>query len=360
MPRPTALDAARRFRAQLEAQELAAFDRMSTIYQGIFRSVLPEIAELAEEISRVEFPDKGKVLKLARLGRLLDQIELQVARFGGTVLDEITLAQRQAIESAVANSIELIESSLPPDLPPEILDAVRGSFIRLPADAIESAAGLLAEDSPLADLLRVNYGPAVKEQVAQHILDGIGAGMNPNRIAILLERNFANSLGQGLTWAMRTVRTAQIKSYRLANHAIFEANSELVPTWTWVAAIESDRTCMSCINQHGSVHPVSESMNDHHNGRCVPVPNAITFKDLGLDIPERRPEIETGEEWFKKQPKGVQIDRMGPAKFRAWEAGAFKFEQLSQSYDDDIYGELLREASLKHMVGLKKAEEFYK
>lgn len=359
MPRPTALDAARRFRAQLEAQELAAFERMSTIYQSIFRSVLPEIAELAEEIGRTDIVAKGKVLKLARLGRLLDQIELQVARFGGTVLDEITLAQRQAIEQAVSNSIELIESSLPSGLPDELLDAVRGSFIRLPADAIESAAGLLAEDSPLTGLLRANYGPAVAEQVSQHVLDGIGAGMNPRRIAILLEKNFANSLGQGLTWAMRTVRTAQIKSYRLANHAIFEANSELVPTWTWVAAIESDRTCMSCINQHGSVHPVSESMNDHHSGRCVPVPNAITFEDLGLDIPERRPEIETGEEWFKKQPKGIQIDRMGPAKFRAWEAGAFKFEQLSQSYDDDIYGSLLREASLKHMVGLAKAEEFY-
>jgi hypothetical protein len=359
MPRPTALDAARRFRSQLEGREVAAFDRMSTIYQGIFRSILPEVAELAEEIARIDIPDREKVLKLVRLGRLLDQIEIQVTRFGGTVLDEITLAQRQAIEAAVTNSMELMELSLPPDLPPEFRDAVRASFIRLPAGAIESAAGLLAEDSPLADLLRVNYGPAVKDQVSQHILDGIGAGMNPRRIAILLEQNFANNLGQGLTWAMRTVRTAQIKSYRLANHAIFEANSDLVPTWTWVADIGSDRTCMSCINQHGSVHPVTESMNDHHNGRCVPVPNAITFEDLGLDIPERRPEIETGEEWFKKQPKAIQIERMGPAKFRAWEAGAFEFSQLSQEYDDDVYGGLLREASLKGMIGLKEAREFY-
>jgi hypothetical protein len=359
MPRPTALDAARRFRAQLEGQELAAFERMSTIYQAIFRGILPEIAELAEEISRTDIVDRERLLKLARLGRILDQIEIQVIRFGGTVLDEITVAQRLAIEAAVTNAHELIELSLPPDLPPEIWDAVQGSFIRLPADAIEAAAGLLAEDSPLAELLRVNYGPAVKEQVAQHILDGIGAGMNPQRIAILLEQNFANALGQGLTWAMRTVRTAQIKSYRLANHAVFEANSDLVPTWTWVAAIESDRTCMSCVNQHGSVHPVTEQMSDHHNGRCVPVPNAITFQDLGLDIPERRPEIETGEEWFKRQSKATQIERMGPAKFRAWEAGAFKFSQLSQEYDDDVYGELLREASLKSMIGLKEAREFY-
>jgi hypothetical protein len=50
---------------------------------------------------------------------------------------------------------------------------------------------------------------------------------------------------------------------------------------------------------------------------------------------------------------------MGPAKYRAWKAGAFEFSQLSQEYDDDVYGVLLREASLKHMVGLKKAEEFY-
>jgi hypothetical protein len=164
MPRPTAIDAANRFRQQLEAQELAAFDRMARIYAGIFRSVQGEIAALAEEIAGLDIPDRGKVIKLARLGRILDQIEMQVTRFGGTVTSEITLAQRIAIESAVSNAIELIEQSLPPGLPESVLQSIRGSFVVLPADAIEAAAGLLAEDSPLIVSLEKNYGPAVRER----------------------------------------------------------------------------------------------------------------------------------------------------------------------------------------------------
>ena len=358
MPRPTAIDAANLFRKRLEAQELAAFERMATIYGGVLRSVQDDIETLAEEIANIDIPDREKVIKLARLGRILDQVEAQVTRFGGTVASEITLAQRLAIEGAVSDAIELIELSLPPGLPDNALNALRGSFVTLPADAIEAAAGLLAEDSPLITALGQNYAPAVRERVEQHLLDGIAQGMNPRRIAILLNKNFTNSLGNGLTWAMTTVRTAQIKSYQLANHATYQANPDLVPTWVWHAQLDS-RTCMSCINQHGSEHPITETLNDHHNGRCAPLPQTITFADLGLNIPERRQPVSRGEDWFKAQPSATQREMMGAALFRAWKDGQVPFKELSRPYDDSVYGELLREASLKDILG-KKAKDYYR
>lgn len=360
MPRPTAIEAALRFRRQLEQMELDAFERMATIYEGIFRSVQDEIEALAEEIADIDFPDRGKVIKLARLSRILNQIEAQVTRFGGTVANEITLAQRQAIESAVANAIELIELSLPPGLPDEVRLAIRTSFTSLPSEAIEAAAGLLGEDSPLTTALEKNYGPAVREKVEQHMLDGIGKGLNPRRTAILLNRNFINALGNGLTWAMTTVRTAQIKSYQLANHATYQANANIVPTWIWHSALDS-RTCMSCISKHGQEFPVTESLNDHHNGRCAPLPKAISFADLGLrGVEEVRPaKIVRGETWFKEQPRATQIELMGGARYRAWRDGEIVFDDFSQAYNDPVYGELLREASLKGILG-SKAKEYYR
>lgn len=357
MPRPTAIDAANRFRQQLEAQEIASFQRMATIYAAIFRSVQDDVHALAEEIANIDVPDREKVINLARLGRILDQIEIQVTRFGGTVASEITLAQRLSIEAAVTNAIELIELSLPPDLPDSVLQAIRGSFVVLPADAIEAAAGLLDDDSPLVTALEKNYGAAVREKVEQQFLSGIAEGMNPRRIAILLDRNFVNALGNGLTWAMTTVRTAQIKSYQLANHAMYQANPDLVPAWIWHAQLDS-RTCMSCINQHGSEHPITETLNDHHNGRCAAIPKTITYADLGLNIPERRQPIIRGETWFKEQPRATQLEMMGGAMFRAWKDGQVPFSDLSQSYDDDVYGELLRQASLKDILG-RKARDYY-
>jgi polyhydroxyalkanoate synthesis regulator phasin len=358
MPRPTAIDAAARFRRRLEAEELAAAERMATIYAGIFRSVQDEIAALAEDIAQFDFPDREKIIKLARLGRILTQIEDQVTRFGGHVSNEITLAQRLAIEGASADAIELIEKSLPPGLPDSVLGSIRASFVTLPTEAIEAAAGLLAEDSPLSVALEANYGAAVRAKVEQEFLNGVGQGMNPRRIAILLNRNFVNALGNGLTWAMTTVRTAQIKSYQLANHATYQANPDLVPTWVWHSALDS-RTCMSCINQHGSEHPITEPLNDHHNGRCAPLPKTITFQDLGIDIPERREPTPRGEDWFNAQPAAVQREMMGGAKYRAWQDGQFEFSDLSKPYDDTVYGELIREASLKDMLG-GKAKDYYK
>lgn len=359
MPRPTAIEAAQQFRRKLEAQELAAFQRMATIYGGIFRSVQDEIAALAEEIATIDFPDREKVIKLARLSRILNQVEDQVARFGGTVVNEITLAQRLAIESAVSNSIELIDKSLPPELPDAIRRSIRASLTILPADAIEAAAGLLDEDSPLVTLLEKNYAPAVRAQVEQHFLDGIAQGMNPRRIAILLNKNFTNSLGNGLTWAMTTVRTAQIKSYQLATHATYQANPDIVPAWIWHAQLDS-RTCMSCIVQHGSEHPITETLRDHHNGRCAPLPKTITFADLGLaGVKEKREPVQRGEEWFKAQPAATQREMMGGAMYRAWKDGQVGFEELSKQYDDPVYGELIRQASLKDILG-SKAKAYYK
>ena len=225
-----------------------------------------------------------------------------------------------------------------------------GSFSRLHSDAIEAAAGLLGEDSPLTAKLDTMFGQAVSQQVGDHIVDGIAAGMGPRRIARLLDKNITGGLGTGLGWAMSTVRTAQVKSYQIANHATYAANKDIVPEWIWWAELGSDRTCMSCVAQHGTVHPYTEVLNDHHQGRCAPIPKTITYKDLGLDVPEFVEPVQTGEDWFNAQPEATQRQLMGPGKYDAYKGGKFGFKDLSRPYSDPVYGELLGEAPLKELV----------
>lgn len=187
------------------------------------------------------------------------------------------------------------------------------------------------------------------DQVSQHIIDGIAVGMNPRTIAAALQRNLQDSLGTGLNWVMTTVRTAQIKSYQTATHANYLANSRIVPEWIWYAILDS-RTCMSCVAKHGSVHPVTEIMQDHHNGRCAPIPKTITYKALGINLPDPIGEIPSGQAWFDAQPESTQRQMMGPGKYDAYKAGKFEFGQLSMSYQDDVYGELIKKATLKELV----------
>ena len=69
-----------------------------------------------------------------------------------------------------------------------------------------------------------------------------------------------------------------------------------------------------------------------------------------IDRPDPVPPFESGEEWFKRQPEAVQLELMGPSKFEAWQAGKFEIQDMSRKYDDRVYGELVREATLQELV----------
>ena len=348
MPTPTAIDLSQQFRQRLAKQEADAAERIGRIYARIYRAALDEINGLADYIAALDEIDRKALTDLGRLQRLLRQIEEQASRFGVTVESEVANIRAVSLQQGADDAIALIEASLPP-LPQPLIREIAGSFSRLPVDAIEQAAGLFDNQSPLAVKLQDSYGQFVREQVEVHLLDGIALGKNPRTIAAILQRNLQDALGTGLRSALTTIRTAQIKSYQLANHATYADNGNIVPQWRWWAKLD-DRTCLSCLNQHGTLHPITEVLNDHHNGRCAPIPETISYKALGINLPDPRPEVISGEEWFDQQPHKTQLAMMGPGKLEAYNAGKFRFEDLSRPYQDEVYGELLREATLKELV----------
>lgn len=349
MPTQTAIDLANKFRARLIAQEADSAARMGRIYSRIYARLLGDIDALADDIFAMgDKIDRREIIKLGRMQRLLSQVEVEAAQFGTIVTGEVENARLLAIQQGVDDALDLIDASLPP-LPNAVRREIAASLTRLPADAIEAAAGILGPDSPLVDKLGAEYGKAVSEQVANSIVDGLAVGQNPRTIARALQRNLQNGLGTGLNWIMTTVRTAQIKSYQTANHATYLANSKIVPEWVWVSSLD-ERTCMSCLAKHGSVHPVTEPMNDHHNGRCAPLPKTISYKALGINAPDPVEEIPSGEQWFEQQPASLQKKMMGAGKYEAWQDGKFNFADLSTPYQDDVYGELLRETTLTALL----------
>lgn len=340
---PTAIELAAQFRQRLEAQEVDTAERMALAYNRIYTGLQDELKSLADEIAAMDKPDKSSLLELARLNRLLSQVEDELNKFGVTVTNEIELIQQRAITQASNDALALIEAAAPGISRDIIL-----SFTKLPTNAIISAAGLVGDDSPLTARLTSAFGEYIAGQVRNGILTGVGIGKNPRDVYQILKRNFERSFGSGLTSALTTIRTAQIKSYQLASHASYQANSDIVTGWVWYSALQPGRTCMSCISKHGTVHPVTETLRDHHNGRCTPIP--ITRYS---STP-----IQSGQDWFKGQPKQTQRSMMGGSMYDAWKKEQFDFAELSRTYDDGVYGELFREASLKDILGAK-AKEYY-
>lgn len=293
--------------------------------------------------------DQGgtNVRRLGSLISLRNQVQDEINKFSVFADQEISQAASRAIQRGILDSRNVVAAYF---TSPQSQQALNAAFDILPAERVETMLGFLADDSPLHTALVDRLGNTMAQRMENSLVDAISLGMNPRKTASLVRRE----LGVGLTWALNTARTAQLYAYREATRASYMANSDVVSGWTWFASLDG-RVCLSCVNQHGSKHGLDETLNDHHSGRCTMLPTVPMAKRLGIDLPE----IEPGEAWFNAQPESFQIEKMGPSMYDAWRSGAFQFNQLSVPYQDPIYGEMLREASLVGLLG-DNAMQFYR
>jgi hypothetical protein len=147
---------------------------------------------------------------------------------------------------------------------------------------------------------------------------------------------------------MTTVRTAQLWTYRESTRLNYINNSNVVDGWIWFAQLDG-RVCLSCANQHGRQYPLTSVLNDHHNGRCAQLPS----------IPEFPVQVDRGETWFNNLAENEQRSRMGNAMYEAYQNNEFRFEDLSKTYESNVYGEMLQQNSLRGMIGDDRAREYY-
>ena len=107
------------------------------------------------------------------------------------------------------------------------------------------------------------------------------------------------------------------------------------------AELDAD-TCLSCVAQHGTIHDLSEQLDDHYNGRCAALPYIEEFGN---------PVEQSGQAWFESLPEAEQARMMGQEKHGAYKDGKFEFGQLSAQVPNEVYGNMRTEASLKSLLG---------
>lgn len=349
---PPVIDAAHRFKAGLLARERQSATRLVKAYGRIYQGMQGQTQSLLDQMLAMESPTRGQLQRMARMRTLQRQVVDEMTRYGTIIENEATLGAQEAIAQALGDSRRLTQLALPGV---GALDAqIMTQWNRLRVDAVEQAIAFLGDGSPLQARWAAQMGEEVAAQVSEAMIQGVALGWNPVKVARLIRVHFS----QGLSWALRNTQTMQMWAYREASRLSYLANRHIVKTWTWVSALDN-RTCLACIAQHGTIHPLSESLNDHYNGHCIPVPNTITYRDLGLDVDVEPLTVGSGEDWFRAQPELVQRQMMGPAKFDAWQAGKFDFDSLITLSPDPVYGEMVTETSLVGMLG-DEAKEYYR
>lgn len=344
MPQPTVFDAMEKFRAALLRRERKAAKRLVDAYGDVYKRLQPDIRALQAEIEALDGGTPAKLGKLRRWKALRADIVDEMNRYGAVLDNHLVETTRESVRAATAEARATVEAALPGV--PQIDAQIMASWNKLPAAAVENLLGFLADDSPLRQSLRTQMGEALAEQVEKKLVAGLAMGSNPRKIAKIIR----NELGQGLTWSLRTARTANLYAYREASRASYAANSKIVSGWTWRATLD-ELTCMSCVVQDGTVHGLDERLNDHYNGRCWMEPKVKSYKELGFSVAEpQRPTRQAGQEWFAGLSPATQRKMMGNAKFEAWQDGRIDLQDLSHTHADPIWGEMRVEASLKSLL----------
>jgi hypothetical protein len=269
---------------------------------------------------------------------LLTTIEAETRDFAVIARNETAQGQQRAISAGASAAQEMAQSTSG-----RLGPAVATAWNRPDPAALERLINYV--DGAALRTEFAQFGARAAEQFADVMLTAVAQGKNPLALARIMEM----WLGVPYAQAENLARTTQLWSYRSATHAAYRANSEVVTGWLWYSAADA-RTCISCWDQHGSVHSVNEMLDDHHRGRCVPVP--IVRGTRWAD------DFERGPERFDALDASVQRRIMGGAMYAAWRAGEVRWGEFSRPYQDNVFGEMLRAASLRDLLG-DGARRFY-
>ena len=328
MPDSELLRLAQEFKDALEVQDEIALQRIIDAYGRIYRTLQDKIDALLMEIATMENHTKAAVSKLVRFEALIEQVTQELTQFQGYLRTEIIAASELSFTTGAQQSQQLVEALLQQA-------GIQAQFNNLPTNSFEAILSFLQPDSPLYKRILL-LADTSAEYVRDTLLEAVALGYNPRKAATLIQDAF----GRGLTDALRMARTAQLWASREAARANYLNNADIIKGWVWFASLD-ETVCASCVAMHGTIHDLDEPLNDHHNGRCAPLPYIPEFGN---------PIEQTGEDWFKAQSAERQASILGKGKFQAWKDGLFNFSQLSTETENDVYGMMRTETPLKDLI----------
>jgi hypothetical protein len=183
-------------------------------------------------------------------------------------------------------------------------------------------------------------GDTIRSQAIQGVANGWGPLFTAGRIT-------ETATGLPQYQADVLMRTLQLESYRSASALHQAANADILEGSIRIGTLD-DRICLCCLSLHGSRLRVGEKVQDHHGGRCTSV-GIVTGRPL---------DVVTGEQWFVSQTPARQRELMGPANYEAYKAGRVQLRDFVQDYQDPVFGDMVRQASLSSVLG-NAAKQYY-
>lgn len=289
------------------------------------------LAELDAEAARLDAAGERLRPDNAVLRALLADLDSELARIAARIDVGAADTQRTGIEAAA----RLVRELALPGVDDRTLASIGVTWNVPDPESINATVGYVNGAGWAAELDK--YPETVLQVVRNQAVRGLVEGWNPLQTARMI-RQMAQSVPA--VQANTLMRTVQLQSYRDAAVLQRVANADILTEQIRIAALDA-RTCMACVALHGTRLPIDERINDHHNGRCTSV-----------SVVRGRPrEVQSGEAWFGGLSEERQRAQMGDSAFELWKGGRIDLRDFVQPYQDRVFGEMVREASVKGMLG---------
>jgi SPP1 gp7 family putative phage head morphogenesis protein len=200
----------------------------------------------------------------------------------------------------------------------------------------------------------------LKTQIQQEITTGMLRGQGYPGLARRLGEGFDLTRQDAISLTRTYVASVNVG----AQEAVMRANKDVIKGWKWCAALEPGfsktgrGTCIRCAALDGQVFqdtdPARPEIPLHVRCRCMWLAETVSWKSLGLDIPEIesayrpytiRPDKNIGvggtrtiEEvgfhhgdystWYETRDKSFQINAVGPGRYELLNSGKVEFKDL--------------------------------
>lgn len=213
----------------------------------------------------------------------------------------------------------------------------------LPADAALTAAVMTAAmDAPstagitIEDALQ-QFGTKKSKQIAQVIADGVTLGDTTPTISKKVG-NIINTLQRRQLDTL--VRTVANHTSSVARSMVYDANSDIIDGYQWVATLDS-RTTFICASRDGKIYqsPYGPMPPAHWGCRSTTIPKVKPEFDVGSDLKGKRPSVgATGAKqvstrtsyggWLKKQPTEFVDEALGVERSRLFRSGKLTIDKF--------------------------------
>lgn len=213
----------------------------------------------------------------------------------------------------------------------------------------------LAKDTLIEGLPSSVWWSKQEEDVKRRFRDVVRSGLSVGDTPTHMARQLRDTLSVSKANAQSLVQTSTNAVSNRVRVEVFEKNSDVIGELKWLTTLDN-RVCNKCIAiadkrwKNNAEHtPIGHSTPFrrppiHFNDRCVIVPIAKSFKELGIDLPEpkqgTRPSVvdskavsqpggTTFRTFLDRQSKSFQDETLGPGRADLWRAGKISLTDLT-------------------------------